>query len=128
TPISNSLLPEIARLRSSNRLRDAFRLIDRTTAFAALAAVIGIGFALLFRKPAIHIVFERGQFSAESTRVVSAVFLGMGPAVIGGSLLETPSRALFPLARPWPPVIAAWRFRADSSRSRPAPCRGRRPK
>jgi putative peptidoglycan lipid II flippase len=108
TPISNSLLPEIARLRSLFRLRDAFRLIDRTTALAALAAVAGCGFALLFREPAIRIVFQRGAFHADSTALVSAVFLTLGPSVIGWSLLEIFSRSLFALDRPWPPVIAAW--------------------
>src|SRR5262249_56523318 len=42
-PISNSLLPEIARLRSLFRLRDALRLIDRTIALTALVAVGGGG-------------------------------------------------------------------------------------
>src|SRR5205085_3410225 len=45
-PISNSLLPEIARLRSLFRLKEAFRLIDKTVAVAALAAIGGCGFAL----------------------------------------------------------------------------------
>ena len=108
TPISNSLLPEIARLRSQFRLREAFRLIDRTTALAGLAAVGGCGFALLFREPVIRLVFQRGQFQSQSTALVSAVFLTLGPAVIGWSLLEISSRALFALDRPWPPVIAAW--------------------
>lgn len=108
TPISNSLLPEIARLRSLFRLREAFRLIDRTTAMAALAAVAGCGFALLFREPAIRIIFQRGAFRADSTALVSAVFLTLGPSVIGWSLLEIFSRSLFALDRPWPAVIAAW--------------------
>lgn len=107
-PISNSLLPEIARLRSLFRLREAFRLIDRTTALAALAAVGGCAFALLFRQPAIRIIFERGQFGADSTVLVSAVFLGLGPSLVGWSLLEIAARSLFALERPWPPVIAAW--------------------
>jgi putative peptidoglycan lipid II flippase len=108
TPISNSLLPEIARLRSLFRLREAFRLIDRTTALAALAAVGGCVFALAFREPAIRLVFQRGEFRAESTQLVSAVFLTLGPSMIGWSLLEIASRSLFALDRPWPPVIAAW--------------------
>jgi len=108
TPISNSLLPEIARLRSRFRLREAFRLIDRTTAIAALAAVSGCVFAIVFRQPAIRIVFQRGEFRAQSTALVSAVFLTLGPSVIGWSLLEISSRSLFALDRPWPPVIAAW--------------------
>jgi len=108
TPISNSLLPEIARLRSLFRLRDAFRLIDRTTALAALAALAACAFALIFRQPAVQLLFERGAFRAESTRMVSAVFLSLGPSLVGWSLLEISSRALFALDRPWPPVIASW--------------------
>lgn len=108
TPLSNSLLPEIARLRSLFRLREAFRLIDRTTALAALAAVSGCAFALLFREPAIRLVFQRGEFHAESTALVAAVFLSLGPSLVGWSLLEIASRSLFALDRPWPPTIAAW--------------------
>jgi putative peptidoglycan lipid II flippase len=106
-PISNSLLPEIARLRSLFRLREALRLIDRTIAITALVAVAGCGFALLFRKPAIALLFQRGSFTADSTRLVSSAFLALGPSVIGWSLMEILSRSLFALERPWPPVLAA---------------------
>jgi putative peptidoglycan lipid II flippase len=106
-PISNSLLPEIARLRSLARMRDALRLIDRTVALTALAVVTGCGFAILFRHPAIAIFFQRGSFTADSTRLVAAVFLGMAPSLVGWTLLEIMSRSLFALNRPWPPVIAA---------------------
>jgi putative peptidoglycan lipid II flippase len=108
TPISSSLLPEIARLRSAFRLRDAFRLIDRTIALTALIAVAGCSFALLFREPAIRLFFQRGKFTADSTSLVSAVFLGLGPSVIGWSLIEINARSLFALDRPGPPVLAAW--------------------
>jgi putative peptidoglycan lipid II flippase len=108
TPISNSLLPEIARLRSLLRLREAFRLIDRTTVLAALAAVGGCAFAVVFRQPAIRLIFQRGAFSAGSTTLVSAVFLTLGPSMVGWSLIEIAARSLFALDRPWPPVIAAW--------------------
>lgn len=106
-PISNSLLPEIARLRSLFRLRDALRLIDRTVALTALAAVAGCGFALVFREPAIGLLFQRGSFTAESTRLVASAFLALGPSLVGWSLIEITSRSLFALDRPWPPVIAA---------------------
>jgi putative peptidoglycan lipid II flippase len=106
-PISNSLLPEIARLRSLARMRDALRLIDRTVALTMLAVPVGCGLALLFRHPAIALLFQHGSFTAASTLMVSAVFLGMGPSLIGWTLLEIMSRSLFALNRPWPPVIAA---------------------
>ncbi|MBZ5583630.1 MAG: hypothetical protein LAQ30_15755 [Acidobacteriia bacterium] len=106
-PISNSLLPEIARLKSLFRIREALRLIDRTVGVAALAAVGGCGFALLFRYPAIALFFQHGSFTAESTRLVAAVFLGLGPAMIGWILIEIVSRSLFALDRPWLPVAAS---------------------
>ena len=107
-PISNSVLPEIARLRSLFRLRDALRLIDRTVALTALAAVAGCSFALVFREQAIGLLFQRGSFTAESTRLVASAFLGLGPSLVGWSLIEITSRSLFALDRPWPPVIAAF--------------------
>ncbi len=107
SPISNSLLPEIARLRSLARMRDALRLIDRTVALTALAVVSGCGFAILFRYPAIALFFQRGSFTADSTRLVAAVFLGMAPSLVGWTLLEITARTLFALNRPWPPVIAS---------------------
>ena len=100
SPISNSLLPEIARLRSQMRLREAFRLIDKTLAVAALGAVAACGVALALRHPAIAILFQRGNFTAESTNLVSTVFLGLAPSLIGWSLLELTGRALFALDRP----------------------------
>jgi putative peptidoglycan lipid II flippase len=108
TPIANSLLPEIARLRALSRIREAFRLIDKTIALTALVAVGGCGFALLFREPAIRLLFERGKFTADSTSLVSAVFLGMGPSLIGWSLIEIGARSLFALDRSGPPLLAAW--------------------
>ncbi len=105
-PISNSLLPEIARLRSVLRLRDALRLIDKTVAITALVAVVGCVFALLFRQPAIALLFQHGRFTAADTQLVSAVFLALGPSLVGWSLMEILARSLFAMDRQWPPVIA----------------------
>ncbi|MCC6860647.1 MAG: hypothetical protein IT158_18920 [Bryobacterales bacterium] len=106
-PISNSLLPEIARLRSRSQWKQAFRLIDRTLALGALAAVAICALAVAVREPVIALLFERGSFTADSTRLVSLVFLGFAPSLIGWSLLEIASRTLFALDRPWLPVSAA---------------------
>ena len=78
-PISNSLLPEIARLRSLFRLRDALRLIDKTIALTALVAVVRLRVrARSSASPAIALLFQHGSFTAESTRLVASVFLGSG--------------------------------------------------
>ena len=51
SPMSNSLLPEIARLRSLFRIRDAFRLIDRTLLLAGLASVSACAVGVAVRGP-----------------------------------------------------------------------------
>ena len=105
-PVSNSLLPEIARLKSRFQLRQALHLIDKTIAMVALVAVLGCAVGIAFRAPLIALLFERGNFTSQSTRVVAAVFLGFAPSLIGWSLLELMSRALFALDRPWLPLGA----------------------
>src|SRR5207248_7616804 len=91
------------------RLRDAYRLINKTLALAALLATGGCVFALAFRTPAIRIFFQRGDFTPDSTRLVAAVFLGLGPSVVGWGLMEIAARSLFALDMRWPPVAAAVR-------------------
>jgi putative peptidoglycan lipid II flippase len=106
TPVSNSLLPEIARLRSRFQFRRAFRLMDKTIALVALVAVAGCVVGIALRAPLISLLFERGSFTAQSTRLVSAVFLGFAPSLIGWSLLELTSRSLFAFDRPQLPLRA----------------------
>ncbi len=107
SPVSNSLLPEIARLRRDGRAQQAFRLMNRTLGFAAAAALVSCAVGIVLREPIIAILFQRGNFTAESTRMVAGVFLGFAPSLIGLSLLEITARSLFAMERPWLPVIAA---------------------
>jgi putative peptidoglycan lipid II flippase len=107
SPASNTLLPEIALLRSEKRAHDAFRLINHTLAVAAGVSLAAYLVGLVVRSPVIAILFQRGSFTAESTSLVSAVFVGFAPSLIGLSLLEIASRGLFALDRPALPVIAA---------------------
>jgi putative peptidoglycan lipid II flippase len=107
SPMSNSLLPEIARLRSLFRFREAFRLIDRTLALAGLASVGACVVGIAIREPVIALLFQRGSFTADSTRLVSAVFLGFAPSLIGWTLLELTARSLFAMDRPWLPLAAS---------------------
>jgi putative peptidoglycan lipid II flippase len=105
-PVSNSLLPEISRLRSRFQLRQALHLIDKTIALVALVGLVGCAVGIAFREPLIKLLFQRGNFTEQSTRVVAAVFLGFAPSLIGWSLLELMSRALFALDRPALPLGA----------------------
>lgn len=107
SPASNTLLPEIARLHALGKERQALRLVDRTVAYASMAAVLACILGILVRTPIIALLFERGSFTAQSTQLVSGVFLGLAPCLVGYSLLELTARSLFALDRPVLPLIAA---------------------
>ncbi len=106
-PIANSLLPEIARLRAANKTREGYRLLDKSIGLMAVVAVAACGIGVLLRTPVISLLFERGNFTAQSTQLVSGVFLGFAPAIIGWALLDLIARCLFALDRPRLPVFAA---------------------
>ena len=107
SPASNSLLPEIARLHAAGEDRRAVRLVDRTAGIASIAAVAAWAIGILVRTPVIALLFERGSFTARSTEMVSGVFLGLAPCLIGYSLLELTARSLFALDRPMAPLLAS---------------------
>jgi putative peptidoglycan lipid II flippase len=107
-PVASTLVPEIARLRGMNQTAKARSLIDRGVGVMAIAAVVSCGAGILLRTPAITLLFQHGSFTADSTRLVSAVFLGFAPSLIGWALLELIARGFFALNRPRLPLIAAF--------------------
>jgi putative peptidoglycan lipid II flippase len=107
-PVANSLMPEIARLRASNDTAHAYRLMSRSLGLMAIASVVSCGVGLLLRTPVIALLFQRGSFTAQSTILVSRVFAGLAPILIGWTLMDLISRCCFALDRPRLPLIAAF--------------------
>ncbi|MGD1069313.1 MAG: lipid II flippase MurJ [Bryobacteraceae bacterium] len=107
-PVANSLIPEIARLRGVNNTAQAYRLINRSVRLMLVVSAACCLAVMLLRTPLIALVFERGSFTAESTRLVSAVFLGFAPSIVGWALMDLISRCFFALDRPKMPLIAAF--------------------
>jgi putative peptidoglycan lipid II flippase len=107
-PVAATLVPEIARLRGTNETDKAYSLIDNGVLLMTVAAVGSCALGVWLRTPIIALLFERGNFTAESTRLVSAVFLGFAPSLIGWGLLELIARCFFAMNRPTFPVIAAF--------------------
>lgn len=107
-PVSTTLVPEVARLRGTNRSTDAYRLIDRSVWLMAGGAALCWGLGVLVRTPIIALLFQRGSFTAESTRLVSGVFLGFAPCIFGASLMDLIVRCFFAMDRPRLPLVAAF--------------------
>jgi putative peptidoglycan lipid II flippase len=107
-PVASSLVPEIARLRGANNTPRAYSLIDRSIVLMTVAAVASCGIGVLLRTPVIALLFERGSFTPESTRLVAGVFMGFAPSLIGWALLDLIARCFFALDRQRLPLIAAF--------------------
>jgi putative peptidoglycan lipid II flippase len=106
-PVSNSLLPEIALLRSRGESALAYRLMNKAIALMAVASVVACAIGIAVRRPVITLLFERGSFTAQSTALVSAVFPGLALSIIGWTLLDLVARCYFALDRPKLPLRAA---------------------
>jgi putative peptidoglycan lipid II flippase len=107
-PVATTLVPEIARLHGANETSKAYRLIDTGVLLMATAAVLSCALGVLLRTPVIALLFERGSFTPQSTLLVSAVFLGFAPSLIGWALLDLIARCFFALNRPKLPLMAAF--------------------
>jgi putative peptidoglycan lipid II flippase len=107
-PVSATLVPEIARLRGTNETSKAWSLMDRSLVMMAIAATLSCGAGVVLRTPIIALLFQRGNFTQESTLLVSGVFLGFAPSLIGWALLELIARCFFALDRPKLPLLTAF--------------------
>jgi putative peptidoglycan lipid II flippase len=82
--------------------------MTRSVALMAIVSVVACCVGLLLRTPVIALLFERGSFTAESTTLVSNVFAGLAPCLVGWTLMDLISRCCFALDRPLLPSIAAF--------------------
>jgi putative peptidoglycan lipid II flippase len=107
-PVANTLLPEIAHLRSTGETLKAYRLMNKSIGLMAAASVVACAIGLAVRTPVIAMLFQRGSFTAQSTLLVSGVFLGFAPCIIGWTLMDLVARCFFALDRPKLPMTAAF--------------------
>jgi putative peptidoglycan lipid II flippase len=107
-PLSQSLLPEISALqRSPGERRSAWRATIRAAWLAGAAGAAIMVIMMVFRHPIVQLLFERGAFGRDSSNAVAAVLLGYMPVMVGRSLSEFLSRALFGMGRFRVPISAA---------------------
>jgi putative peptidoglycan lipid II flippase len=79
-------------------IADTLRLIF----FLSLPAAILI---MLLRKPIVAVLFQRGQFTAESTEFVAWALLFFALSLIGLAAIEIIARAFYAMEDTWTPVL-----------------------
>jgi len=97
-PTFATLAAEQAYDKMRRILSDTLRLIF----FLSLPAAILL---ILLRRPIVTLLFQRGQFSAESTEFVAWALLFFGMSLVGLTAIEIIARAFYALEDTWTPVL-----------------------
>ena len=91
-----------AELGEYAQMRRTIAKILRGMILLALPASVGL---ILLRVPLVRVLYERGQFDAESTRMVAWALLWYSAGLVGHCLVEVLSRAFYALHDTRTPVI-----------------------
>lgn len=91
-----------AELGEYAQMRRTIAKILRGMILLALPASVGL---ILLRVPLVRVLYERGQFDAESTRMVAWALLWYSAGLLGHCLVEVLSRAFYALHDTRTPVI-----------------------
>ncbi len=91
-----------AELGQYAQMRATIAKILRGMILLALPASAGL---ILLRVPLVRVLYERGEFSPESTRLVAWALLWYAAGLVGHSLVEVLSRAFYALHDTRTPVI-----------------------
>ncbi|HTI35164.1 MAG TPA: murein biosynthesis integral membrane protein MurJ [Miltoncostaea sp.] len=99
--ISTVLFPAISRLAARDDMDGMRSTIARGLRQIFFMLLPASAFLLVLSEPVVRLVYQRGQFDAESTALTSKalVFFAIGLAFNGASLLVI--RAFFSLQQPW---------------------------
>ena len=98
-------LPTFSALLAEAKLVEMRRALSQTirsVSYLALPASLGL---MLLRRPLVSLLFERGEFDAQSTSLVTWALLWYGAGLIGHSLLEILVRAYYAMKDTRTPVL-----------------------
>jgi len=86
----------------SDAMRSTFGQILRIVFFLTIPAAVGL---FILRVPIIQLLLERGEFTSESTRMVSYALQFYALGLVAHSAVEITVRAFYALHNTWTPVL-----------------------
>lgn len=107
TPLSSSLLSEIAPFRQRHDRQAVLGTVGRAAVVTSLVSAALVVLVLMLAPRIVALLFERGEFGRVSTATVSSILTGFFPVLVAWSVLDVISRAMFSLGRPRIPIFAA---------------------
>ncbi len=105
--VATAALPEIARQVNAGALGDVRRTVSssiRMMLMLSVPATIGL---MALSGPIVELIFQRGQFTSESTRMTALALLGYAPGLIGYSAVKIASPTFYALKDARTPVVVS---------------------
>ena len=116
--LSTAILPLLARQAAGNRIADMKNTLTfsmRLILFITLPATVGL---ILLREPIIEVLFEGGEFDAQSTALTSWALMFFAMGLSAFAMIKIIVQAFYALHDTWTPVVigfflAAGQYRAE---------------
>ena len=105
--VATVVFPALSRLAARRDYAGLAHMVGSGTRQIALLLVPSAAATLVLAEPIVRLVYERGEFDAESTRLTAEALLWFSLSLpfAGINLLQT--RTFFSLQRPWLPTLTA---------------------
>ena len=103
--LSTAVLPLLARQAAANRMEDmkgTLSFATRLILFITLPATVGL---ILLRVPIIEVLFEGGEFDAQSTALTAWALLFFAVGLSAFSMIKVIVQAFYALHDTWTPVV-----------------------
>jgi putative peptidoglycan lipid II flippase len=105
--VATVLFPTLSRMAARNDVKDMRRTIGVGMRQINLLLIPSAVFMLVLTTPIVRLVFERGQFNATSTQLVSEALFWFAFSLPFGGLNLLLTRVFFSVQRPWIPTRLA---------------------
>ena len=105
--VATAAIPEMARHAAAGAMDDMRRTISsslRMMLMLSVPATIGL---MVLAGPIVELIFQRGQFDAESTRMTALALLAYAPGLVGYSAVKIASPAFYAMKDARTPVLVS---------------------
>lgn len=103
--ITTTNYPLLSRYASENKLGKFKQTIMNSSSLALILVIPAMVGIMILSTPIIKLLFERGSFDAESTRLTSGVLLFYMPTIIGQAISNIFKRGFYALQNTKTPII-----------------------
>jgi putative peptidoglycan lipid II flippase len=97
--------PTFSTLAAEQAIDEMRRILAGTLRLILFLSLPAMVLMVVLRLPLISLLFERGEFDAESTTYVAWALLFLAPSLAGLAAIEIISRAFYALKDTWTPVL-----------------------